>query len=85
MAALHAELEHHKIHLSKRKLCGLKIAEKRKELRKAITKVKMVDQMQGQQGFNASDVKYFVPQTSLGKSLQNLQKEMNDREAGAST
>ena len=85
MAALHAELKHHKIHLSKQKLCGLKISEKRKELRKALTKVKMVDQMQGQQGFNASDVKYFVPQTSLGKSLQNLQKEMNDREAGAST
>jgi len=85
LAAVHAELKHRKIDLSKQQLCGLSIAEKRKLLRKAVTSVKMVDQGQGQQGFDNNDVKYFVPQTELGKSLHEKQKEMMEKEKGVNT
>ena len=85
LAAVHAELKHRKIDLSKKQLCGLAIAEKRKQLRTAVTSVKMVDQGQGQQGFDSNDVKYFVPETEIGKSLLGKQKEMMENEKGVNT
>jgi len=85
LAAVHAELKHRNIDLSKQQLCGLAIAEKRNKLRTAVTSEKMVEQGQGQQGFKNSDVKYFVPITELGKSLKDKQREMMNSEKGVNT
>ncbi len=85
MAAVHAELKHYNVVLSKKKQCGLSLMEKRHLLRDEVAKVKIVGQRKGQQGYDIKDIKYFVPQTELGKSLLLMQLEMMNVEKGIST